>query len=116
MGWEANPIRRNFMNKEELDLERIGIKGSQDWRYNNALCDNDCVVGCRDSALGWSGLNTSVNSCSVKEERYFDIQVILKKKNQNIFHFIFGEKILKIPLIKWVLPMHVFFRFEVELN
>lgn len=29
-GKEVNPLRRNFMNVEELDLERIEVKGSQD--------------------------------------------------------------------------------------
>lgn len=40
------------MNVEELDLERIEIKGSQDYRYNKVLCDNSSVVGCRDYVLG----------------------------------------------------------------
>lgn len=30
LGKEANHLRRNFMNVEELDLERIEVKGSQD--------------------------------------------------------------------------------------
>lgn len=29
-GKEANPLRRKFMSVEELDLERIEVKGSQD--------------------------------------------------------------------------------------
>lgn len=40
------------MNVEELDLERIEVKGSQDYRYNKVLCDNSSVVGQRDYVLG----------------------------------------------------------------